>query len=213
MWLLLNGAVTIGNVMIGGLVALAAVRARARLQPASDPATPPVAAVTLAGTVVADIVRSNIAVAAIVLRAAPATARRLRRDCSEDTRNPAALAALACIITATPGTAWAGYDAQSNTLRCMSWTSSTARSRAHDQAALRARADGDLRMSQSLLAPRSRGTGPARARDGMRCARLMIGPRAQDRVLALDTLYVDAMLLILVFGMREGATSTSRSRW
>jgi multicomponent K+:H+ antiporter subunit F len=34
-------------------------------------------------------------------------------------------------------------------------------------------------------------------------ARLMIGPRAQDRVLALDTLYVDAMLLVLVFGMRE----------
>ena len=33
-------------------------------------------------------------------------------------------------------------------------------------------------------------------------ARLMMGPRAQDRVLALDTLYVDAMLLILVFGMR-----------
>ena len=36
-------------------------------------------------------------------------------------------------------------------------------------------------------------------------ARLMIGPRAQDRVLALDTLYVDAMLLILVFGMRFGS--------
>jgi multicomponent K+:H+ antiporter subunit F len=37
-------------------------------------------------------------------------------------------------------------------------------------------------------------------------ARLAIGPRAQDRVLALDTLYVDAMLLILVFGIREGST-------
>ena len=36
-------------------------------------------------------------------------------------------------------------------------------------------------------------------------ARLMIGPRAQDRVLALDTLYVDAMLLILAFGMRYGS--------
>ena len=36
-------------------------------------------------------------------------------------------------------------------------------------------------------------------------ARLMIGPRAQDRVLALDTLYVDAMLLILVFGIREAS--------
>ena len=36
-------------------------------------------------------------------------------------------------------------------------------------------------------------------------ARLVIGPRAQDRVLALDTLYVDALLLILVFGMREAS--------
>ena len=40
---------------------------------------------------------------------------------------------------------------------------------------------------------------------GCAAARLMIGPRAQDRVLALDTLYVDAMLLILVFGMRYGS--------
>jgi multicomponent K+:H+ antiporter subunit F len=39
----------------------------------------------------------------------------------------------------------------------------------------------------------------------MVCAviRLLRGPRAQDRVLALDTLYVDAMLLMLTFGMRE----------
>ncbi len=42
----------------------------------------------------------------------------------------------------------------------------------------------------------------------MLCAliRLLIGPRAQDRVLALDTMYVNAMLLILVFGMREAST-------
>ena len=42
----------------------------------------------------------------------------------------------------------------------------------------------------------------------MGCAalRLMLGPRAQDRVLALDTLYVNAMLIILTFGMREGST-------
>ena len=35
-------------------------------------------------------------------------------------------------------------------------------------------------------------------------ARLLAGPRAQDRVLALDTLYVNAMLLVLAFGIREG---------
>ena len=42
----------------------------------------------------------------------------------------------------------------------------------------------------------------------MACAawRLLVGPRAQDRVLALDTLYVNAMLLTLTFGMREGST-------
>ena len=34
--------------------------------------------------------------------------------------------------------------------------------------------------------------------------RLLRGPRAQDRVLALDTLYVNAMLLILCFGIAEG---------
>lgn len=32
--------------------------------------------------------------------------------------------------------------------------------------------------------------------------RLMLGPRAQDRVLAVDTLYVNAMLLILTHGLR-----------
>ena len=36
--------------------------------------------------------------------------------------------------------------------------------------------------------------------------RLMRGPRAQDRVLALDTLYVNAMLLVLTFGMYSGST-------
>ena len=43
----------------------------------------------------------------------------------------------------------------------------------------------------------------------MACAlyRVMQGPRAQDRVLALDTLYVNAMLLVLVSGMRGSTTA------
>jgi len=36
--------------------------------------------------------------------------------------------------------------------------------------------------------------------------RLLRGPRAQDRILALDTMYVNAMLLLLVHGMREATT-------
>lgn len=34
--------------------------------------------------------------------------------------------------------------------------------------------------------------------------RIAIGPRAQDRVLGMDTLYVNAMLLLLTFGLRTG---------
>jgi multicomponent K+:H+ antiporter subunit F len=42
----------------------------------------------------------------------------------------------------------------------------------------------------------------------MACAafRMLRGPRAQDRVLALDALYVGGMLLILTFGIRTGST-------
>jgi multicomponent K+:H+ antiporter subunit F len=42
----------------------------------------------------------------------------------------------------------------------------------------------------------------------MVCATIHIlrGPRAQDRVLALDTLYVNAAMLLLVFGIRTGST-------
>jgi len=36
--------------------------------------------------------------------------------------------------------------------------------------------------------------------------RIVHGPRAQDRVLGMDTLYVNAMLLLLVFGIGSGAT-------
>lgn len=34
--------------------------------------------------------------------------------------------------------------------------------------------------------------------------RTIVGPRAQDRVLGLDTLYVSCMLLLLVTGIRMG---------
>ncbi len=42
----------------------------------------------------------------------------------------------------------------------------------------------------------------------MACAayRMLLGPRAQDRILGLDTLYVNAMLLLLTIGIRTGST-------
>ena len=42
----------------------------------------------------------------------------------------------------------------------------------------------------------------------MACAtwRVVRGPRAQDRVLGLDTLYVTAMLLLVTYGIQTGST-------
>jgi multicomponent K+:H+ antiporter subunit F len=42
----------------------------------------------------------------------------------------------------------------------------------------------------------------------MACAayRMLLGPRAQDRVLALDAFYVSGMILILTFGIETGDT-------
>ena len=41
----------------------------------------------------------------------------------------------------------------------------------------------------------------------MACAlfRMLRGPRAQDRVIGFDSLYVNAMLLLLTIGMRSGS--------
>ncbi len=35
--------------------------------------------------------------------------------------------------------------------------------------------------------------------------RVLRGPRAQDRVLALDTLYVNGAIMLLLFGIRSGS--------
>ena len=42
----------------------------------------------------------------------------------------------------------------------------------------------------------------------MACAlyRILRGPRAQDRVLGFDSLYVNGMLLLLTFGIKSGGT-------
>ena len=42
---------------------------------------------------------------------------------------------------------------------------------------------------------------------GFATCRLLWGPRAQDRVLALDAFYANGAMLLLVFGIRTGSTA------
>lgn len=112
MWLVLNDTLAVGDAILGALAALVAVLGLARLQPASTRLRRPLVAARLAGVVLLDIVRSNLAVATIVLRRGTHDRIAGFVDIPLDTRDPVTLAALACIITATPGTAWAGYDSR-----------------------------------------------------------------------------------------------------
>src|SRR5690606_3415625 len=69
----------------------------------------------LACAVLKDIVRSNIAVARIILSARVRPTSGFARI-PLDTDNRYCLALLACIVTATPGTLWMDYDSRRNLL-------------------------------------------------------------------------------------------------
>ena len=116
MWLLLNQTLAPGDVILGALIALGGTFAFAVLQSPQGGVRRPAAIVRLVALVLADIVRSNIAVARIVMQ--PGTPNQTSGfvDIPLELRNPAGLAALACIITSTPGTAWARYESSRGTL-------------------------------------------------------------------------------------------------
>jgi multicomponent K+:H+ antiporter subunit E len=76
----------------------------------------PRAAFRLAIVVLIEIIRSNNAVARLIL--SPGTRDRTSGfvRIPLDMRDPYGLAALACIITATPGTIWVEYDSTESTV-------------------------------------------------------------------------------------------------
>lgn len=110
-WLLLNKALSVGHVVLGGIVALVGLWAFTALDPAPVRMLRLGAILRLASLVIADIVRSNIAVARIILGLTGRERRSGFVDIPLDLRNPYGLATLACIITATPGTLWVNFDA------------------------------------------------------------------------------------------------------
>jgi multicomponent K+:H+ antiporter subunit E len=116
MWLVLVGVLSMGEAILGTLAAWVSLRVFAKLQPPVVLVRKPFQAVSLLAVVALDILRSNIDVAKIVF----APHRNDRQagfvDITLDIRHPAALATLACIITSTPGTAWAGYDSQTSVM-------------------------------------------------------------------------------------------------
>ena len=111
LWLALNDTLSAGHLILGAIIAVVLALLAPILRPVRARMSHPRVALVLAWHVCCDIGRSNIAVGLRILRGQRAGARPDFLDIPLRIRDPHGLAALACIITFTPGTVWAGYDA------------------------------------------------------------------------------------------------------
>jgi multicomponent K+:H+ antiporter subunit E len=117
LWLLLNQSVEPAHLLLGALAGVGGGLLLANLKaPLHRVRRRFGTAAKLVLIVFADIVRSNLAVARIVFQ--PSVRGRTAGFLSIplELRHPGGLAVLGCIVTATPGTSWARYDATRNVL-------------------------------------------------------------------------------------------------
>ena len=112
LWLLLSQALDAATLLLGALLALAGPLLTAALRPSPVRMRRPRVMAWLLVHVVADSLRSNLAVARTILTRSPAHVSSGFVRVPLELRDPNALAVLAMIVTATPGTAWAelAYD-------------------------------------------------------------------------------------------------------
>ncbi|ONF96999.1 Na+/H+ antiporter subunit E [Sphingomonas jeddahensis] len=115
LWLLLTQSVSPGQILLGAAASLIGMQAYAALDAGPSGRLRVRLIFKLAGLVAADIARSNLAVAAVILFRQPdRVAGFIRVPIA--LKNRQALAMLALIVTATPGTLWVDFDRRNGTL-------------------------------------------------------------------------------------------------
>ncbi len=110
LWLLLNQSLSSGHILLGGVVGLVGGWSLERLALPKMRLRRPGVICRLGASVLKDILLSNIAVARIVLGLGRRGWTSGFVEIPLELRDPYGLAALACIITSTPGTLWADFD-------------------------------------------------------------------------------------------------------
>jgi multicomponent K+:H+ antiporter subunit E len=111
-WLLLSGSVSPGNILLGIIVATIAYRAALPLAPPKSRVGNLATIAVLIWYVIKDVVKSNIAVLRLIVTGRPARSAFI--DIPLELTDENGLAILACIVTATPGSAWIQHDAARN---------------------------------------------------------------------------------------------------
>jgi multicomponent K+:H+ antiporter subunit E len=117
MWLLLNTTLAVGQILLGLAVSLLMVFGFRAVRPLQPRLRRPRSAILLLWRVFTDILRSNVAVARIVLGLhGKREVHSGFLDIPLDLRDPHGLAALATIVTSTPGTVWVDLSPDGATL-------------------------------------------------------------------------------------------------
>lgn len=109
-WLLLNDSLSTGHIILGSVIALVLNWLALTVRPLRASAKHPLVALCLIWHVAIDITLSNIAVGRIVWLGKRAQAEPGFIKIPLKITDPHGLAALACIVTYTPGTVWADYS-------------------------------------------------------------------------------------------------------
>jgi multicomponent K+:H+ antiporter subunit E len=118
LWLVLTGSPSPSNIVLGLVVSYGMVLSFQKLRPVRPRVRRLHIGIGLFFRVLLDIVRSNIAVGRIVLGLNGGRVVKSEfLDVPLDLRDPHGLAALAMILTATPGTVWSGLANDSSMLR------------------------------------------------------------------------------------------------
>lgn len=116
LWLLLNDTLSPGQFALGAVLSLLLGWAAMALRPLQAYPKKPLVAIKLIWHVAVDIFHSNIAVARIIWQG-----RRVQHTpgfvkIPLRIRDPHGLAALACIVTYTPGTVWSDFSEEDGQL-------------------------------------------------------------------------------------------------
>ncbi|THV23352.1 Na+/H+ antiporter subunit E [Peteryoungia ipomoeae] len=115
MWLLLNDF-TLGHLVLGSVVATFGGWAMASLRPDKPKLKKWYLLPKLLVLVFVDIIRSNIAVAALMISGKRQKHTSAFITIPLEIEHPTALAIMAVILTSTPGSAWLAYDARRKTV-------------------------------------------------------------------------------------------------
>jgi multicomponent K+:H+ antiporter subunit E len=116
MWVMLQQSAGLGQPLLGSIIAFGAMHAMALLKPEHPRVRRLDKVMVLLGHTIVDVLRSNFAVMTIILtgKRSQVTSGFLRLPL--ELQDKTALAILACILTATPGSAWLEYSAADNSV-------------------------------------------------------------------------------------------------